>query len=70
MAKYLTLILFMTTSFVMSNAYASKELAMIYYNPSFDLDDVIKDGASKENLAPFTHLFPKTCQVALAQVAQ
>tara|TARA_Y100001956_G_C4124528_1_gene189332 strand:+ start:2558 stop:3145 length:588 start_codon:yes stop_codon:yes gene_type:complete len=37
---------------------------------SFDLDDVIKDGASKENLAPFTHLFPKTCQVALAQVVQ
>lgn len=34
MAKYLTLILFMTTSFVMSNAYASKELAMIYYNPT------------------------------------
>lgn len=35
---------------------------------SFDLDDVIAAGPSKENLAAFTHLFPKTCQAALAHV--
>lgn len=37
---------------------------------SFDLDDVIKKGASESALAPFTHLFPKTCQVALSELTK